>query len=273
MAPHSWFDEGHGDYYAGARSTGDKFRITPFSWRIGTVKAAIRAGPRARGPDGAWDPKSRGYTPLKELVGFSQEEYYAYSSISYAQGWSLIYFLREIVPKNPAWNAKWGKILETYFSVLKGTAILVSTGPASAPPSPTVPTPPPAPAPKPVAPGPAPATPAPAPSTPETPAPAPPAPSTDPSVPAPAHPWPDGGPGMFGPIPNPDPDDDGGSGATPAPATDPGQPPAGDGIAPPRPRPTQGGGDLTRALEEAFRGIDWKAFEDAWKASILKVGG
>ena len=291
VAPHSWFDEGHGDYYAGARIAADKFRITPFAWRIGTVKAAIRAGPRVRGSDGAWDPKSHGYTPLRDLVGFSQDEYYAYAHVSYAQGWSLIYFLREIVPKNPAWKAKWGKILQTYFDVLKGTAELPSTGPAGGPtppPSPAGPAapPPPSTSPAPASPPPAPPAPAPPPSTappatpvptPLPPAPVPATPPPEPPAPPPDRPPPSSGPGMFGPIPAPDPEDD----EPGLPPSSPGGPaptapsPAGPegGIAPPRARPTQGGGDLTRALEEAFRGIDWKAFEEAWKASILLVGG
>ena len=52
----------------------------------------------------------------------TQADYYSYPSICYAQGWSLIYFLREAVPKNPKWNEKWGKILDTYFDTLKREA-------------------------------------------------------------------------------------------------------------------------------------------------------
>ncbi len=125
VAPHSWFNEGHGDYYAGAEYKGGKFKIKPFQWRVGTVKGAIVQGPRAfteeTDKDGnkrkRWENK--GYTPLEDLVRFSQREYYAYPGVSYAQGWSLIYFLREIVPKNKKYNAKWGKILDVYFNTLQ----------------------------------------------------------------------------------------------------------------------------------------------------------
>src|SRR5207247_5110242 len=48
-----------------------------------------------------------------------QGDYYSYPDVCYAEGWSLIYFLREIVPKNEKMNAKWGKILDTYFATLK----------------------------------------------------------------------------------------------------------------------------------------------------------
>lgn len=125
VAPHSWFNEGHGDYYAGAKFGTTKFTIGPFSWRVGVVKTAINQGPRKfaveKDDKGVEHKKwgNTGYTPLKDLVGFSQAEYYSYPSVSYAQGWSLIYFLREEVPKRKEWNAKWGKILPTYFDVLK----------------------------------------------------------------------------------------------------------------------------------------------------------
>jgi hypothetical protein len=127
VAPHSWFNEGHGDYYAGSRYTGGQFAIKPFRWRIGIVKDAIKAGPRAMEEttdrDGEtrfrFDSQSPGYSPLKALVRMSQGEYYSYPAVSYAQGWSLVYFLREIVPKNPEYSAKWGNILPTYFKVLK----------------------------------------------------------------------------------------------------------------------------------------------------------
>ena len=37
VAPHSWFNEGHGDYYAGARYADKKFTIRPFAWRVPAV--------------------------------------------------------------------------------------------------------------------------------------------------------------------------------------------------------------------------------------------
>jgi hypothetical protein len=125
VAPHSWFNEGHGDYYAGAKLRGRKFKIYPFKWRIGRIKNAIVQGLRpfteVTDDDGnvrrKWEP--RGYTPLEDLVRFSQREYYSYPGVCYAQGWSLVYFLREVVPKNKKYNAKWGHILDTYFDTLK----------------------------------------------------------------------------------------------------------------------------------------------------------
>ncbi|MDF1702824.1 MAG: hypothetical protein P1V36_16870, partial [Planctomycetota bacterium] len=125
VAPHSWFNEGHGDYYAGAKYKGGKFKIEPFDWRVGTVRGAIVQGPRAfteeKDSQGnvrkKWENK--GYTPLEDLVQFSQRQYYSYPGVSYAQGWALIYFLREIVPKSKKMKAKWGHILDTYFDTLQ----------------------------------------------------------------------------------------------------------------------------------------------------------
>ena len=134
VAPHSWFNEGHGDYYAGARYQDKKFKIRPFDWRVGVIKNALPKGPRtvtettppfrigsldSGGTHYVEDLQSGGYTPLSTLVRMSQQEYYTDPGTHYAQGWSLVYFLREIVPANPKWNAKWGKILETYFKTLK----------------------------------------------------------------------------------------------------------------------------------------------------------
>ena len=127
VAPHSWFNEGHGDYYAGSKIGDGKFTIKPFRWRVKAVKDAMKAGPielgeiAEVGEDAKYQvPRdSTGYVPLKALVRFTQGEYYSYPRICYAEGWSLVYFLREIVPKNPDWNAKWGKILEVYFRTLK----------------------------------------------------------------------------------------------------------------------------------------------------------
>ncbi len=125
VAPHSWFNEGHGDYYAGAKLSGKKFIIKPFRWRVGTIKGAIVQGERTctEVEDDKGNTRKQwsnsGYTPLKELVRFTQGQYYSYPSVCYAQGWSLIYFLREIVPKNKKYKAKWGHILKTYFDVLQ----------------------------------------------------------------------------------------------------------------------------------------------------------
>jgi hypothetical protein len=112
IAPHSWFNEGYGDFFAGARYKDGKFRIEPFAWRLPTLQRAL----------GLVEPPSGETTvspiPLDRLVGMTRSEYYRTPALAYAQGWSLVYFLREIVPTNPEWQAKWGRILETYYRTL-----------------------------------------------------------------------------------------------------------------------------------------------------------
>ena len=100
VSPHSWFNEGHGDYFAG-HEYGKNGRFVPkkFQWRVGTIKAALG---------------SKTYVPLKQFVTYSQMQYYANGGPNYAQGWGLIWFLRE--SKNPEWKG----LLETYFNTLKG---------------------------------------------------------------------------------------------------------------------------------------------------------
>jgi hypothetical protein len=237
FAPHSWFNEGHGDYYAGAKYKGGKFRIGPFDWRVGLVKSAIRSGPcsyeETKRPDGSrerkWERSGGGYSPIEALVDMSQGEYYSYPGVSYAQGWSLVYFLREIVPKNRKWNEKWGKILPTYFDVLKEEVAKArgkETPPAGPPEKPDEPEPP---------------------EDPKEPG-----PDEDPK-----------GPGDEPPAEPTDPGDE--------PPPPPDNPEDFQGFAPQQMREDVSA--LRRALEKAFEGVDFAELEEAWRESILKVPG
>ncbi|NUN53410.1 MAG: hypothetical protein HUU06_11575 [Planctomycetaceae bacterium] len=100
ISPHDWFNEGHGDYFSGHDFGGTgKFVAKPFSWRQGIIKGAMG---------------SKSYIPLKTFVTYSHQQYYGPQiGQNYAQGWSLIWFLRRT--KNPAWQG----ILEKYFNTLK----------------------------------------------------------------------------------------------------------------------------------------------------------
>jgi hypothetical protein len=105
VSPHSWYNEGTGDFFSGAQVTANGVqRIGVNTWRLETIQAAIR---------------EKRYVPWKEIVRFEQAEYYLPSRVylCYAQGWSMIYFLRtcNAVEKNP----RWSRILPTYFEVLK----------------------------------------------------------------------------------------------------------------------------------------------------------
>jgi hypothetical protein len=244
VAPHSWFNEGHGDYYAGAKYTSSgKFKIGPFNWRVGTVKTAITEGPRAftvkkdekTGVEHRVYTGTKGYTPLKDLVAFSQGEYYSYPGVSYAQGWSLIYFLREGVPKNKQWNAKWGKILDKYFAALKREVSkegkLTRGGGDPEPGKPTGPVTPNDPTP---------------PDPKEPTDPTPPAPKDGPTPPAPPSPKEPGDPTP----------PDGPDGGTDEPPPDPGLQPMQIG--------ESSESALQVALREAFDGVDFDELEAAW---------
>jgi hypothetical protein len=103
LPPHSWFNEGHGDFFSGATIRDGKMRsIGPNPWRLHTIQEAV---------------KENKHVPLKDLLGYEQKQYYANPYVCYAEGWSLIYFLRksEIVAKRP----EWAQILPTYFAELK----------------------------------------------------------------------------------------------------------------------------------------------------------
>ncbi len=107
IAPHSWFNEGYGDYFSGCQigARGRKVdRIGVNPWRVGTVQKMVLEGD---------------YAPLEKLVRFEQPDYYAKGGFYYAQGWALIYFLNE--SKTAERHAVWSKILPTYFDVLTST--------------------------------------------------------------------------------------------------------------------------------------------------------
>ena len=265
VAPHSWFNEGHGDYYAGSKYLSKKFNIRPFNWRVGIIKDALVKGPckpeveddkkPTTGDSGPmpgdddeggpakrvnWDRSKGGYTPLEYFVRMTQGEYYSYPSVSYAQGWSLIYFLREFVPKNPKWNEKWGKILDVYFTTLKTEAN------KDKPLTPKK-------APKPEEPGMG-----------DEPAMGdePPAPPDAPEEPGmgDTEPGMDGGePGMGGDAPGMD-------------GGEPGSEEPPEAFLPPPSRFRGSGEALKKAVDEAFKGVDFAELEAAWRDTMKKVG-
>ena len=119
LHPHTWFNEGYGDYFGGADIRSGKIRrIGANSWRAGTIKAAVAGelprffprGPAARGRDQQW-------VPWSEMIEMSKAEYYADGYLCYAQGWSMVYFL--MASDKVRRKSEWAKILPTYFEVLK----------------------------------------------------------------------------------------------------------------------------------------------------------
>lgn len=107
LPPHSWFNEGFGDYFSGAVIYKNSQRVKKIGsnpWRLGTIQKAIA------------DAKQ---VPLVDLIQAEQSEYYQpdKARLYYAEGWSLIYFLNNapVVRKNEAWQ----QILPVYFETLK----------------------------------------------------------------------------------------------------------------------------------------------------------
>jgi len=115
LAPHSWYNEGTGDFYAGYQlQKNNTFKLEKFAWRKDEIAQAI---------------KQKHFVPLKEIVKWTQSEYYGenkkYGSnpyIHYAEGWSLIYFLRTGKQNHAkGWNDAWDNILDSYFRELGAT--------------------------------------------------------------------------------------------------------------------------------------------------------
>lgn len=110
ISPHSWYNEGTGDFYSGLEYKNKHFNLKPNLWRRDTIKAAVQQNL---------------HVPLADFVRMTQPEYYgtnkwnAGGGQNYAQGWSFIYFLRtgkKQFQKN--WDPAWDNILGTYFRVL-----------------------------------------------------------------------------------------------------------------------------------------------------------
>jgi len=107
VAPHDWFNEGHGDFFSGASiSSGGKrvTRVRPCWWRIHRAKDQMELG--------------KGRVGLENLLTADRKTFYGKRrSDYYAAGWSFVYFMRTspVVAKNPRWNG----LLDLYFETLK----------------------------------------------------------------------------------------------------------------------------------------------------------
>src|SRR5262249_39618689 len=109
LAPDSWYNEGHGDYFAGAElvrkgNSGRVIKVKPLTAqgvnRLATIKTAMQQGTTI---------------PRREFFQYTQREYYEKYKVHlcYAQGCSIVYFLREGT-KDP----KWTSILPSYLEHL-----------------------------------------------------------------------------------------------------------------------------------------------------------
>jgi hypothetical protein len=104
VAPHSWFNEGHGDYFAGHNYRGKEFRADVFRWRTGIIATAFG---------------QKSYVPLEDFLKYTQRQYYSNAGLCYAQGWSLVYFLREVERRKIKKYQKYWGLLDRYFEAIK----------------------------------------------------------------------------------------------------------------------------------------------------------
>jgi hypothetical protein len=115
LAPHSWYNEGTGDFYSGYTWKYGRFILKPFHWRLPLIAEMIRTDK---------------YVPLEEIVRYSQQQYYGSSEYGtsgghhYAEGWALIWFLRTGKKNARCWNEAWDHILDTYLETLADTGDL-----------------------------------------------------------------------------------------------------------------------------------------------------
>ena len=92
----SWCDEGIGEYFYGSRVEGGQMKVGRVNdYRLGTIRSAIKRSKTI---------------PLKDIVGWDQQQYYAVAGLAYAEGWSLVHFLME----HPKWKDK--KLLQKYMT-------------------------------------------------------------------------------------------------------------------------------------------------------------
>ncbi len=104
VAPHSWFNEGHGDYFAGHNYKARKFEADVFRWRTGIIANALA---------------QKSYVPLRAFLKYTQGEYYSNPGLCYAQGWSFVYFLREVERRKIKKYQKYWGLLDKYFEAIK----------------------------------------------------------------------------------------------------------------------------------------------------------
>lgn len=109
LDPHTWYEEGHGDWFGGFDYEHGRFVETPNAERLRDARALLRSGREV---------------PLRELVRWPKSRYYGQGpngtgpAEHYAEGWSLVHFLRTGSGRAPGWDAAWDGILDTYLEVL-----------------------------------------------------------------------------------------------------------------------------------------------------------
>ena len=112
VSPHSWFNEGYGDYFGGALIKGGKVKkIGPNpmrAWVVETLAEGKKLYPRNGLP-------LEGLMSFEKMIRLPKSVYY-FDKRSYSTGWSMIYFLKS---KEVQRHKEWAAILPTYFEALQ----------------------------------------------------------------------------------------------------------------------------------------------------------
>jgi hypothetical protein len=109
--PHAWVLHGHEDYYAGFELRAGRLVRKPNPLRLDTVRQLVR---------------ERTFVPLEEFLRWSGREFYdeAHFGSHYAQGWSVVWFLRTLEDERPASDGTdpaWARILPRYVDGVRTT--------------------------------------------------------------------------------------------------------------------------------------------------------
>jgi hypothetical protein len=117
LSPHSWYNEGHGDYFSGAKMT-RTYRITEYANAPGGFDRSQFIKDMARLRQQGKKMSEGAAAPLKELLNYSQREYYSSGPGRpvgfYPQGWAVVHMLRQSKGLEPEWK----RILPEYLANL-----------------------------------------------------------------------------------------------------------------------------------------------------------
>jgi len=115
LDPGPWYEEGLADYYGAFRFEGDA---------MVEDGSDARLGPLARRPRMRRAARENTWVPLESFVEFTKRDYCGSNFYgieadqNYAQGWSLVYFLRTGAERARGFRPEWAGLLERYLDEL-----------------------------------------------------------------------------------------------------------------------------------------------------------
>ncbi len=101
---HRWFDEGTGDFFGSHTWTGRKWEYETSKMRKIDIKTIVN---------------TKKHVPWREIVSWNKDKFYGNrASDFYAQGYSMVDFLRNGSRNKSKWDPTWEPILDTYRKVM-----------------------------------------------------------------------------------------------------------------------------------------------------------